>query len=384
MKIRFFIILIIICSAGRAFAQKEVLQDTRYSYITTGLGYQMFRLGGYQNPISQASFPVSILLPISSRVNLTITHTPAMSRRNPGDEIDGLSDTWIQGSYLFWDDKAMVNMGIGIPTGKTRLDSAQFDLSTYMSRNALRFRLPVYGQGLCAKLGVGAAYPVYDYLVVGLGAQYMKKGTYHPVNIQYFYQAVNIDTSYTYDVEYSPGDELSLQLGVDVLITDEMKIQFDGIYTYYWRDLLDGVEVYRSGQKISMNIGYFYRMDKNFIWANISYRHRGKNELLEGLDVVKQPQNSNGFQVDVDAVAKVMDFEGSGILLLGDCRFYGRNDIDERGKALIFGAGFGAIAKLSDNINLDFRFKYLAGKDTFVIERTVEGMDTYLGVTFRL
>jgi hypothetical protein len=102
------------------------------------------------------------------------------------------------------------------------------------------------------------------------------------------------------------------------------------------------------------------------------------------LDVIKQPQNSNGFQVDVDAVAKVMDFEGSGILLLGDIRFYGRNDIDERGKALIFGAGFGALAKLSDNINLDFRFKYLAGKDTFVIERTVEGMDTYLGVTFRL
>ena len=378
MKYKFGIPIIVLLLLGQAAAQQELIPDTRRSYLSTGFGYQMYRFGGYTNTISQASFPLSLLLPIGRRFNLTIVHTPAVSRWEEGQGIDGLSDTWVLGTYIFWQDKAMINVGIGVPTGKTKLDNDQFQLSMFLSRNALRFQLPIYGQGFCIKSGFAVVYPAAEYVVVGVGAHYLHRRPYNPV----LYDKVEVGT--TSLIEYKPGDEFIGQVGVEFQALDNMKFILDGVYTYYGRDLWGDTEVYRSGQKVSMNFGFLFRMDKNYIWSQMTYRHKGKIEEYRGLDLEKETQNSNGFQIDLDIVCKVMDLEGSGILILGDGRFYGENEKDTRGKATIWGLGFGADAKLSDRIRLDFRFKYIAGNYTFTEERNVEGMDTFLGFTFRL
>ena len=362
---------------SQSAAQMELLPDTRYVYVSTGFNYQMFRLRDYTNPITQAAFPISLSFPMSRRVNLTITHTPALSRWEAGQGINGLSDTWLLGTYVFWDRKAMVNMGVGVPTGKTKLTNDQFNLSMFLSRNALRFQLPVYGQGLCAKVGFAVAYPLMEYIVVGIGGQYLHRRPYFPV-------------LYTKEeflepplIEYDPGDEFSGQFGIDFQIIENFKAMADVVVTYYGRDLWGEDEVYRSGLKVSTNFAMLYRLDKNYIFGQMTYRHRGKIEEYHGVELIEETQNSNGYQVDVDIVAKIMDLDGSGILILGDGRFYGENEVDQRGKATILGGGFGANVKLSDITTLDFHFKYLAGNYTFTEERSVEGMDTFIGVTFR-
>jgi hypothetical protein len=160
MTLRVKLIITLCVIAGRIFGQSAILPNLSRSQVSMGFSYQMWRIGGYQIPITQSAFPVSLILSMGSRFNLTITHTPAMSRWDEGVKLDGFSDTWFQGTYLFLKDRAMINLGFGAPTGKTELNNVQFNLSNWLGLNVFRFRLPVYGQGACGKLGFALAFPL--------------------------------------------------------------------------------------------------------------------------------------------------------------------------------------------------------------------------------
>ena len=41
----------------------------------------------------------------------------------------------------------------------------------------------------------------------------------------------------------------------------DMKFMFDGLYTYYWEDLKDNREVFKAGNKIVLDCGYYYKFD---------------------------------------------------------------------------------------------------------------------------
>lgn len=389
MKSKLGIIFVVLVITKGILAQEGILPSIRRTYISTGFSYQMWRVGGYVNPISQASFPFSIMFPMGRRFNLTISHTAALSHWYEDTKINGFSDTWFQGTYIFWDEKGMINLGLGAPTGKTRLTNNEFLLSNWLGLNIFRFRVPVYGQGLCGKLGFAIAYPILENLVVGFGGQYLHKRPFHPISYRTSYYLNSLDSTVvsTWEGEYKPGDEATVNVGLDFGITENMKIMFDGIYTYYWRDLRSGQEVYGSGQKISMNWGYLYRFGVNYLWSRFTYRHKGKNEIATYYGIVsieEEAQNSNGPQMELDIVLKAMDIDGSGIFLYGDIRYYDRNEVDETGKALVFGGGFGANVKLTNSTMLDFRFEYHGGSLTTTEDRNIEGISTFLGLRFEI
>lgn len=380
------VILLLITANG--WAQFEVLPNARRGYVLTGATYQMYRIGGYQNPISQFAVPLSMLIPFGPQFNLSISHTPAMSSWYDDTKINGLSDTWCQGTYVFYGEKAMFNVGLGIPTGKTRLNEEEFLLSNWLSLNALRFQLPVYGQGLCAKAGFAMALPVRENIVIGFGGQYVHKRPYQPFNNEYstFWSSVDSTIVNRKDDDFAPGDEVSGHAGFDIQIREDMKIMVDAIYTYYMKDYLADQEIYSSGQKVTVNLGYFYRMDKNYLFTRLAYRYKGKNGVASerGLPIEQEDLNSNGSQIELDVAAKVIDFDGSGIIVYGESRIYSKSESSETGKALMYGGGFGAMIKLNDTTFLDFRFKYLGGNVFLTEERSVEGMDTFLGLRFQL
>ncbi len=388
MKSKIGIACVIFFITAHCWAQHELLPNSRRGYAITGVTYQMYRIGGYQNPISQLSMPLSILIPFGSQFNLAISHTPAFSSWYEGTKINGLSDTWCQGTYVFWGEKAMFNVGIGVPTGKTQLNENEFLLSNWLSLNALRFQLPVYGQGLCGKFGFAMALPVRENLIIGFGGQYLHKRPYQPFNNEYstFWSTLDSTVVKQKDIDFSPGDEVSGHAGVDIQIRDDMKIMLDAIYTYYMKDYIADQEIYASGQKVTVNLGYFYRMDKNFLFTRLAYRYKGKNSLSSevGQPIEMEDLNSNGTQIEIDVTAKVMDFDGSGIFLYGESRIYSKSENSETGRALMYGGGFGAVLKINDTTFMDFRFKYLGGNVFLTEERKVEGMDTFLGLRFQL
>ncbi|MCJ7812742.1 hypothetical protein MUP95_05410, partial [bacterium] len=144
------------------------MPETYWGIVSSGVGLQMWNLEYSAVPITQLSVPIMIILPVGNQFNLTISHTPAFSKFG-GSEIGGFSDTWIQGTYMFWHEKMVINAGLGAPTGKTRLKGApedaeylsnnEFGLSKWLSLNIFRFQLPVYGQGLCGLAGITLAIP---------------------------------------------------------------------------------------------------------------------------------------------------------------------------------------------------------------------------------
>jgi len=379
MKYRVSVVLVFLLMSGQIFAQEEILTIPRRGYFATGFSFQMWKREGAYLSLNQMAFPVTLLLPVGNRFYLTISHTPGVSWRFEEQNIYGLSDTWIQGTGVFLGKKLMINLGIGLPTGKTRLDSTQFELTKQLSKNFYRFRLPQYGQGMGVKGGMAVAFPVKEGIVVGLGGQYIYRTAYHPVKYEYG-RDLGLDAE-PWDKEYRSGDEVSGHLGVDFQIGENMKVMLDGMYTYYWRDLLEGTEIYGSGDKLSLNLGFFYRFNEKYLWSHFVYRHRGKNELLQGLSFREEEENSNGYQLEMDVVLKILEYQSGEVFLLGDGRLYGKNE-KGTGDGMVFGGGLGLNFKISEGSVLEIQFKYILGSRRLIEKRREEGLETFAGLKF--
>lgn len=376
MKYKFIILIIIFLLWGQVLAQEEILPVENRGYFSIGLCFQIWKNQRYYNPFIQMTFPVTIVLPMGNNFSMTISHTPALSHWTEERRIKGLSDTWIQGSYLFWSEKAMLNLGIGAPTGKTRLNKSEFELSQKLSRNIFRFRLPVYSQGLCGNGGLAFAFPINETLVFGLGGQFIYRYPYHPVEYEYEF----MDSIMVMSEEYRPGNEISGHLGVDIGINENAKIMLDGMYSYYWPDLMKGKEIYGSGKRLLVNLGIFYQLThRQFLWIHAKYRQKGKNALWQGISLTKEEIRTNGDQIEVDILAELFSFENGALSLLGDGRYYERNE-QGIGGAIVFGGGLGAHIKFWENSKFDFHCKYLKGTLMDAIEYGIQGLEIFLGL----
>lgn len=384
--IRLFMVFFLF--AGNVFTQDALLPTTYRGLVETGLKLQMWKLEYSLVPITQLAMPITVVFPIGNQLNLTISHTPAYSKWG-GSQIGGFSDTWIQGTYIFWREKVMVNLGMGAPTGKTRLKGApegvdylennEFELSRWLSLNVFRFQLPVYGQGLCSTGGIALAVPIDDRVVIGFGGQCLLRNPYHPLEYQYLVG----DITKTSDEVYKPGNELSGHLGADVQVVENTKIMLDGTYTYYWPDRFSDVEVYGAGKKITVNLGLLYKFNEKFVSGQVLYRFKGKNKVVQELEINLEDKNRNGFEFEIDLVYKVFSGDNYSIYLYGDGRIFDGNEFDEVGKASVGGGGFGADLTLNDNWMVDFSLKYYSGEIfTEIGQRHVSGMDIFFGFRY--
>ncbi len=389
MKV-FRLFIVIMFFVGYICAQEPLLPNaTTYGgFVKSGIKLQVWELEYAQEPISQFSLPMMIVLPIGYQFNLTISHTPALSTFGE-NKIEGLSDTWIHGAYMLWNEKLMVNVGLGAPTGKTRLKGApenadylennEFMLSRWLSLNVLRFQLPIYGQGLCGIAGTTVAVPIREHFVIGIGGQYLLRNPYHPIEYQYLVGGI-IKTS---DEVYKPGNEISGQFGLDMQVLENTKIMLDGIYTYYWPDRLSDVEVYGSGQKIAVQLGFLYQYNGKYFYSQCHVRYRGKNKLIQDLNIDFEEKNRNGLEIDVDLIYKVVSNPKFSVYFYGDGRFVERNEFDEIGKASVVGGGFGMDYMANDYWLVNFILKYYSGKIyTTLRERGAAGLDIYFGFQY--
>jgi len=374
------VILLMVCvfMGGIAIGQEEILSDPRKGNFTVGASFQMWRIQPYQETIDETAVPMSFMLPIGNRFNLSVSHTPAVVKWRENQSISGLSDTWVQGIYTFWDDKLFLNLGVAIPTGKTQLDSVQLDLTQELSRNIYKYRLPVFGQGLSVKGGFAFAYPIQEGLVLGLGAQYIYKGSYHPLQYEYGF-------SEPWDEEFDPGNEISFNVGLDIELAENMKLMLDGMYSYYGKDLWAGSEIFGSGQRITLSSGYYYRFnrDTQYLWAHLVYRQFGKMEREQDLVLVREEKNSNGFQLELNVDCRIFPYYKGGISVLADARINGKDEMHQY-SANCYGGGLGAQYEVTYGTRILFHIKYLFGYIKRDASRRIEGLDTAIYFSFDL
>ncbi|MBN1895448.1 hypothetical protein JW906_13185 [bacterium] len=372
-------LLLMGCLAGTAAGQEELISYRRDAQISTGFSYQVFELGD-RNFLTQVAFPTSVMIPLQSWLQVSVLNTPAWTRwedRGRKHTLSGVSDTWIQANAVLLQERLLVHAGVGIPTGSTRLDSMQFALTKTLSQNFLRMALPVYGQRFCVSAGAITAFNLAEHSVLGIGVQHIRKAAYHPVR---FVQNLQGGGRYILERQYDPGDETSIHAGIDHQAGDNTKFMLDCMATLYQRDLLDGGDTYASGGRIMIDAGVFHRIRDQYLYGHVVYRQKGKNEILQGLKLEEETLNTNQSQLEIDVVYKMIQLTNGSILLLGDSRSYGENELGS-GKVTLYGGGVGANLQFGDDGEILFRMKFLAGsRESLDVRYNVRGFEVVMNI----
>jgi len=382
MKRIIFLLVFCVLLTGIILGQDEIVPDPRRGNLTIGASLQMWRMEPHYNTIDETAAPISLLLPLGDRFNLSVSHTAAVVKWEKDMSLSGLSDTWVQGTYTFFDDKIFLNLGVALPTGKTRIDSVQLILSQQISKNIFKYQLPAFGQGLSVKGGFGFAYPVQEGLVLGFGAQYIYKGAYHPLEYTYG-SAVGINK--IWDEEFDAGDEFSVHAGMDIKIAENMKLMIDGMYSHFGKDLWAGSEIFSAGNRVTISSGLFYRFnrDTQYLWAQLRYRQYGRVSREQDLVLVREEKNSNGYQIEFNADCKIFPYYRGGLSVLADVRFNGKDEMYQY-SANCYGGGLGAQYEIIYGTKILFHVKYLFGYINRGASRRIEGLDTALYFSFDL
>ena len=213
---------------GLAATTSTVAAQVKLAGFTeTGLGpvFEAWKFGGDGIPqptidgansvrvtrATQWSIPVSVAVPIGSRLTFDVTGAYAssevtLSAPDPtigadGYALSGLADIRIRATGRVIGDNVLITAGLNIPTGKTELNEEELSASRIVGAPALSFQVPVLGIGGGGTLGVVLAREVGAW-AWAFGTSYEMRKQYSPISV-----VAGIP------VDFSPGDAVRLSLG---------------------------------------------------------------------------------------------------------------------------------------------------------------------------
>jgi len=343
-------------------------QETRsrlFRDVILGSGLHFQRWSGEEDlEVREFSLPLVFVWPVSRRLSLDVVTGSGLAtlERGTSTSLKGLTDTKIRGSCILGDEVALLTAGVSTPTGKTRLDSLEQDVSNYLAQDALGFRTPSFGQGLDLNFGLAVAHRLGG-TVFGLGVGYLRKGGFTP---QFG------------DPEYQPGSELNLTFGLDRQVMDgDGQLTLDVVYTQYGEDEQGGKPAFQSGDKVlAQALGRFRGAGLNWR-VHLIERFKAESTSYEE-EEPEEFSNGNEFEAGLAAMTG-----GSGRLSLGgaaDLKLYGDNDFDQ-GEAAIWSAGPGIRLRLSSRSFIDLSARYARGE---IDAAEVSGIDIRGGIWIRL
>jgi len=344
------------------YAEQGYLQpDDANKIVRFSFVMQNWKIDGLDDRIAEGTFPIELIYPLNSRLNLQIYHSPAIS--NYGDiELHGFSDTWIKSTYLLNNEKMMINGGVGIPTGTTNLNNESAALSALLTQDIFKFGLPVFGQGFSANVGIAIAYPVNENFVLGSGVDFTYQGNYE--FLQY---------------KFDPGNQLSLNAGFDYNVSTNIKFNFDFIYTTYSKDKIDDIKNQIAPKFVVKSGLQLIHKNKMLLFAG-RIRKNGKNETSFGSSVLVDSLNSNITQLELDATYKIKLTEHFSFDILFDGRSYIENKF-RNGQGDIFGGGVRNTIKLTPNVQVSVLFKSFFGDSYF---NYIKEIHKITGIEFKI
>jgi hypothetical protein len=164
---------------------------------------------------TQWSIPLSIAVPIGSRIKIDLTGAYASSEiqlaevdpvvGSDGYSLSGLTDLRLRATGRLVGDNVLITAGVNLPTGKTEFDAEELGALRVVSAPALSFQVPVLGVGSGGMLGVVLARE-FGAWAWAFGTSYEMRREYTPIAV-----AAGIP------VDLTPGDAVRLSLGTSRL-----------------------------------------------------------------------------------------------------------------------------------------------------------------------
>lgn len=240
--------------------------------VTMGGVVQQWSITGL-GTISQQSFPLSISLPLGNRMLLSVA-TSGMNTSTTA-KVDtsnnGMVDTRFSLSYVLPGDKVWLTAGLSLPTGKTKLEQKELQMTTLISQTAFNYKVPTFGQGLSGNFGLVYAGTITRRMVLGIGASYNFKGEYEPINL-----------NPSANPKYNPGDEISTNLAFNyITYSKSARLSMDVTATYFFKDKINDVIKYQSGSRAIGLISYSLKMGTFNHLLQTRMRYRLPNTRFE-------------------------------------------------------------------------------------------------------
>lgn len=348
--------------------------------VTIGAAVQQWTLSD-TGTFRQFSAPISISLPVSNRILFSLTNSGSSSSSD-NTTVSGINDTRVSFSYVLPGDKVWLTGGASFPTGKTKLDKekGELDLSKYISQTAFAFRVPVFGQGFSGNAGLAYATPITRRLVFGIGTSFFYRGAYDPIKL----------TSDSLSLDYNPGDELSMNIGVDYITYSKIaRFSIDLTGTYFLEDQLNGQKIFQSGPRVTLFGVYSIRTGEYNHLLNIRVRYRLQNTYYNSgvstkYDAAVQTEGQYSISRQLNdwlvgsATGEIKNYSADQIPFAGS--------IIKTGNAAITSLGFDLLLVVSDIVSPTVSMRYAFGTATIAddafneIRYAVSGIEAGLGL----
>jgi hypothetical protein len=349
----------------------ERLQLTRSG--TAGFCYE--RWTAEKDKVTEWSVPVTVVLPVGAKAGLYATSAPALSATldaGASNTLSGMADVKIGGHALLFQDRCLLTAGASLPTGKASLETGEYSVASVLAMPVFQLRYPSLGQGLDLEAGLSGAAEVAG-AVVGFGASFLKKGAYKPFKAM--------------DQSFDPGDEASVSAGAEKevsLFSRDVKFTADAMYSIYFDDRWGGKSVFRSGNRLLIQIQSAFRVEPFGVNLIVRDRIKAANRSDNGSEIALEGKNRNGNQFEMQGV--VSRAPGAAFAWRGIAAFrkFSENDYGT-GAATLYGIGAGLRKSLTSNAILDAEGRYFFGALTSGRkEVSASGLSLSGGVEIRL
>ncbi len=296
---------------------------------------------------SEISMPIAGYIPINSEVSVNLRAAGASVSGDGLTTLSGLTDTQLGLTWYKRPLNAVFSLGVNLPSGKKELTLEEYYTSYLISFNHYNLATPNFGQGLNISPGVNWAYKLSDQVVVGLSVSGQIKGGFSPIDMG------------GEETDYKPGNELTINTGMDYSLDETSTISADVIYTHYASDQVDGEEFYGSGAKLVFYSRYQKYMGYNYFSITGRYRSKGKNSYLSGSSMVTEAEKSAPDQYELYSLYRMRYNQKTWLGITGELRYYAESSVFT--SIFMFGAGAQPEYVLSPNTTLRGNIKLLYG-----------------------
>ncbi len=294
---------------------------------------------------SEVSFPVSAYVPVNHSLGINFRTNQATVSGDGLTTLAGFTDSQIGFSYYMRSLGAVFNLGLNIPSGKKELTLDEYSTSYLISFNHFNLYSPNFGQGLNVSPGLNWAHQLSEKFVIGLAASYQYKGDFKPVD--FITEA------------YKPGDEITLNAGLDFTINETGTLSADIIYTSYFSDKIEGEDVFASGDKYVGYLHYQKYMGFNYLSVIARFRSKAKNSIPVLGKLVEEVEKSSPNQYELYGSYRMRMNNKTYMTFAGELRIYEETGVYSG--VYLLSAGLAPQYKLTPVMTLNGRIKILRG-----------------------
>jgi hypothetical protein len=202
--------------------------------------------------------PVAVRLPATDALTFDVSSAWAEGRiERTGSQLklSGPVDTGVRAAYQVT-PSILVTVGANVPTGSATHDSEEAVVAAVLSTDLLGFRETTWGRGFALTSSVAIARSMGAF-GIGLAGAYSLRGAFSPSSDQS-------------DLEYAPGDEARVRLGIDRNFGNST-LTLGGTFINYSGDTYSDAQatdrnLFKAGNRIRFDASYAFRMGPG-VWS---------------------------------------------------------------------------------------------------------------------